>query len=194
MREALTELLYARYPVLFAEHSLDAATSSMVWGFQHDDGWFAIIDALSSVLADHMPAATAVEVKQKMGALRFSLREGDAFTEGACAAAKQFSLTISEVSGRRGSLMARQRRWLKTLAPGELKDFVPLPAAAEPLNEHEVQGTTLSADPHGAIRVAAAVGADAFHHAMALRLDPETGACGPVDDQGLMPLRRPESR
>ena len=44
MREALTRLLYSRYPVLFAEHRLDAAESGMAWGFQHGDGWFAIVD------------------------------------------------------------------------------------------------------------------------------------------------------
>jgi len=187
MREALTQLLYSRYPVLFGEHRLDQAATSMVWGFQHDDGWFAIVDVLAGIIAAHAPEATAVEVKQKMGALRFSLREDDTFTREACAAAGQFSRTISEVSGRRGMLMVgRQGRWLKTLAPGELDGFVPAAPPVAASGASACADDDLKAAPSRGAPKDEAGGADAFRQAMAHRLHPVTGACRPVDDQGEM--------
>ena len=187
MRDALTQLLYSRYPVLFAEHGLDVTKSGMAWGFQHDDGWFAIVDALASVLIAHAPGATAADVKHKMGALRFSLHEGDAFTSGACAAAERFSMTVSEMSGRHGILMVgRQGRWLKTLALGELAGFVPVrsqaPGACCCSLEDDTVHAGLDSNPSGP----QADGAHAFHQAMLKRLHPMTGASGPVNDQGLM--------
>lgn len=187
MREALTRLLYSRYPVLFAEHRLDAAESGMAWGFQHDDGWFAIVDALAAVITAYAPMAVAYQVKQKMGALRVTLHEGDAFTRAACTAAERFSQTISEVSGRRGMLMVRrQGRWLKILAPGEIADFVPVgprtaDSAEESLTDEEIDDTH---EAYAATFYAA--GEAAFRDAMARRLHPITGDCGPVNDQGEM--------
>ena len=187
MRDALTQLLYNRYPVLFAEHRLDATESGMAWGFQHDDGWFAIVDALADVVTAHAPLATAAQAKEKFGALRVYLNKGDAYTRGACDAAERFSRNISEVSGRRGVLMAgRQGRWLKTLAPGELADFVPV--------DHEPTGACgaspaddeLCAPPRQKITAPQAAAAQAFHQAMTKRLHPITGDCGPVNDQGNM--------
>ena len=187
MREALTRLLYSRYPVLFAEHRLDAAETGMAWGFQHDDGWFALVDALAAVITSYAPMAVAQQVKQKTGALRITLREGDAFVRGACAAAERFSRTISEVSGRRGILMVgRQGRWLKTLAPGEIADFVPVrprtaDPAAESLSDEEIDD---GREPYAETLYAA--GEAAFHEAMARRRHPVTGDCGPVNDRGEM--------
>lgn len=187
MREALTLLLCSRYPVLFAEYRLDAAEAGMAWGFQHDDGWFALVDALAAVVTAYAPMAVAQQVKQKMGVLRVSLREGDAFTRGACAAAERFSQTISEVSGRRGMLMVRRLgRWLKTRAPGEIADFVPIRprtagSAEENLADEEIDDIC---EPYAATFYAA--GEAAFHDAMARRLHPITGDCGPVNDQGEM--------
>lgn len=187
MRDALTQLLYNRYPILFAEHRLDASESGMAWGFQHDDGWFAIVEALASVVTAHAPGATAAHVKQKMGGLRFSLNEGDAFTRGACAAAERFSLTISEVSGRRGVLMVRRKGfWLRTLAPGELAGFVPVPREAPDACEGSLADDVLDAAPKPSTPQPHAEGAQAFHQAMASRLHPITGECGPVDDRGII--------
>jgi hypothetical protein len=187
MRDALTELLYRRYPTLFAEHRLDVAESGMAWGFQHDDGWFAIVDALASVVTKHLPGAAAAQVKQKMGALRFYLHGGDAFTHGACAAAELFSRTISEVSGRCGVLMVgRQGRWLKTLAPGELGGYVPVPSKPPGTGAARLADSKICAAPQSDTPQPQTVGAQAFHQAIAPRLHPITGDCGPVDDQGFM--------
>ncbi len=181
MRKGLTLLLYSRYPVLFAEHRFSPAETGMAWGFQHDDGWFGVVDALAAVITAHAPAASAVQVKQDMGALRFTLREGDAFTHGACAAAERFSKGVSEVSGRRGVLMVgRQGRWLKTLAPGEMAGFVPV----QPLAEASGEDNSADDEPGAFEESAALAGAAAFQQAMAHRLHPVTGACGPVDDRG----------
>lgn len=187
MREALTRLLYSRYPMLFAEHHLDAAETGMARGFEHDDGWFAVVDALTAVIAANAPMAVAQQVKQRMGALRVTLHQGDAFMRGACAAAERFSQTISEVSGRRGILMVRkQGRWLKTLALGDFADFVPVgrqttDSAAEGHSDEEIDD---GGEPYAATLYAA--GEAAFHDAMARRLHPITGDGGPVNDHGEM--------
>lgn len=187
MRDALTQLLYNRYPVLFAEHRLDASESGMAWGFQHGDGWFAIVEALASVVTAQAPLATAAQVKQKFGALRVYLNKGDAYTRGACNAAERFSLTISEVSGRRGVLMVRRKGfWLRTLAPGELAGFVPVPREAPGACEGSPADDVLDAAPQPSTSQLHAEGAEAFHQAMASRLHPITGACGPVEDRGII--------
>ncbi len=47
MREALQNLLYARYPHLYRQKNLPMSQTCMCWGFSCDDGWFVIIDSLS---------------------------------------------------------------------------------------------------------------------------------------------------
>ncbi len=187
MREALTQLLYTRYPVLFAEHRLDATESGMAWGFQHDDGWFAIVDALAAVISAHAQSAVASSVKQKLGGLRFSLHTDDDFTKGACGAAAGFAATMSEVSGRRGVLMVGRRgRWLQTLAPGEFDGFSPVEPETPEAGISNVVDIECTAAPKPEKEQTQAAGAEAFHQAMAKRLHLITGDCGPVDDQGLL--------
>ena len=187
MREALTQLLYTRYPVLFAEHRLDATESGMAWGFQHDDGWFAIVDVLAAVISAHAPSAVASSVKQKFGGLRFSLNKDDDLTKGACGAAAGFAATISEVSGRRGVLMVGRRgRCLQTLALGELDGFVPVEPETPAAGFSNLGDIECTAAPKPNTALTEAAGAEAFHQAMAKRLHLITGDCGPVDDQGLL--------
>ena len=180
MREALTKLLYDRYSILFAEHRLDASESGMAWGFQHDDGWFAIVDALAAVLTAHRPDAVAVSVKQKMGRFVLYLKERDTFSDGACFAAGSFSRAISELSGRPGVLMSRRGGGLRTLAAGELPDYAPVP----PLVWDRYGDGPIDRIADAGLTPSAMAGERAFHDVMALRVDPVTGACGPVDDCG----------
>jgi hypothetical protein len=126
VREPLTELLYGRYPHLYRERLIPAARSSMAWGFQHGDGWFAVVDALSNVISEQDPLARMTQVKQDGGAMRTIVDGGTEFSSGAIAVAARFSQTSCERSGRRGMLMVRNRRSLQTLAPDEDREFSPV--------------------------------------------------------------------
>ena len=75
MRSTLTELLYRRYPRLYAERHLSTRQSVMPFGFEHDDGWFAIVDVLSGLLEPR--GVVARQVKEKLGGLRYYYRGGD---------------------------------------------------------------------------------------------------------------------
>ncbi len=61
MRLALSDLLRCRYPTFFRLHP----------GFEHKDGWFAIIDALSETITALNPQAYVVQAKEKFGTLSF---------------------------------------------------------------------------------------------------------------------------
>ena len=83
-------------------------------GFAVGDGWFHLIDRLSTKLAID-PDLVAVQVKEKFGALRFyisgrsNLRPELRAAIGKAAAASQ---RTCEVCGKRGKLAARRRGWL----------------------------------------------------------------------------------
>jgi hypothetical protein len=46
MNEELDKQLCEKYPLLFKDRNGDMRTTAMVWGFEHGDGWFNIIDVL----------------------------------------------------------------------------------------------------------------------------------------------------
>lgn len=123
MTQALDDLLCQRYPALYADRHGDKQSTAMCWGFEHGDGWFAIVDALSETLtaqaiAASAPCPAAQQVKQKAGSLRFRI---EVPTPGrhAIALAEEMSRRVCEVSGRPGRLSCFGRRRLATLAPGE---------------------------------------------------------------------------
>ena len=86
MNQENTNTLYERYPRLYQGRTLSLQESQMSWGFACGDGWFALIDRLSSQIEaecermrkeegwreDQLPIA--IQVKEKTGSLRFHLR------------------------------------------------------------------------------------------------------------------------
>ena len=105
VRSTLTELLYRRYPRLYAERHLSTRQSVMPFGFEHDDGWFAIVDVLSGLLEPR--GVVARQVKEKLGGLRYYYRGGDEeWCRGAAQVAIALSLKVCQFSGRHGRLMA----------------------------------------------------------------------------------------
>jgi hypothetical protein len=121
MRAALDDLLCRRYPELYANRNADMRSTCMCWGFDHGDGWFAIIDALSEVLttnakADGRPVQPVTQVKEKFGTLRFyhGATEAD---DGAVDMAEEISERICEQTGKPGRLTCKSR-WYATRVPG----------------------------------------------------------------------------
>ena len=122
MTQALDDLLCQRYPALYADRHGDKQSTSMCWGFEHGDGWFATVDALSETLTAQastagVPCPAVQQVKQKVGSLRFRV-EVPAPGRHAIALAEEISRRVCEVSGRPGRLSCFGRRRLATLAPG----------------------------------------------------------------------------
>jgi uncharacterized protein with HEPN domain len=110
-------VLVERYPRLYRaadEQPIGMNVSFARQGFAVGDGWFHLIDRLSTKLATD-PDLVAVQVKEKFGALRFyisgrsNLRPKLRAAIGKAAAASQ---RTCEVCGKRGKLAARRRGWL----------------------------------------------------------------------------------
>ena len=81
VRSTLTELLYRRYPRLYGERHLSTRQSVMPFGFEHDDGWFVIIDVLSGLLEQRDVLAT--QVKEKFATLDYYFRGDGGSSQGA---------------------------------------------------------------------------------------------------------------
>ncbi|SUE63181.1 hypothetical protein [Roseomonas gilardii] len=105
MRPSLEALLHARHPTVFAAGR----------GCQHADGWFALVDALATVLAGR--GVEAAQVKEKFGELRFytAADPGD-FGSGAIQAATAYSRAVCEETGLPGMTM-RRRGYYRTVSP-----------------------------------------------------------------------------
>ena len=102
MRRELDELLCERYPLIFAQRTMDA--SCMSQGFSCADGWFTLIDALCECLQfdiDHNggPQVVAVQVKEKLGALRFYVRPSSERQRGMIDLACAMSTRLCEKCG-----------------------------------------------------------------------------------------------
>lgn len=54
MKQELDELLCKKYPKIFKDRYADMTTTAMCWGFEHDSGWFNIIDLLCSQIQGHI--------------------------------------------------------------------------------------------------------------------------------------------
>lgn len=76
MDRRLDEALCSRHPRIFAERHGDPSITSMCWGFEVNDSWFALIDVLCRELQRETdergaPQIVATQVKEKAGELRF---------------------------------------------------------------------------------------------------------------------------
>lgn len=115
MRSSLSLLLTRRYPALYG------SSDEREFAFAHDDGWFAILDALSETLVSNAESEgrspqRVAQVKEKLGTLRFYFGHGEA-DGGAITMAEEMSGRLCEVTGRPGRLGSRAG-WRATRAPG----------------------------------------------------------------------------
>ena len=82
MKKELEELLYQRYPALFAERTLSPQETGMCWGIACSDGWVDLIDTFCKkiqfgIKQGYTPPVRVSQVKEKCGALRFHTRSGN---------------------------------------------------------------------------------------------------------------------
>lgn len=102
----------------------------MCFGFQHDDGWFAVAAALSDAISKAAPTAQVTGWKAKFAQLSVWLDSGNARCDGAIEAASNITQRISERSGKPGRPMFKPRS-VKVLAPDESADWLP----ADPMHD-----------------------------------------------------------
>lgn len=135
MEDELDETLFSRWPEIYRGRHEPLSRNLMGFGFECRNGWFGILDALSSVLTIHAraldrPPPRALQVKEKFGTLRFYAHGDDAFDTGAIALAEEMSARICETSGAPGRLSLRGG-WYATFSPAVAaqKGFVSRPSA-----------------------------------------------------------------
>ncbi len=80
MNPELDRALWERWPLIFSERHGDSASTAMCWGFECGDGWYGLIDDLCEALQgetdnEGAPQIGAMQVKEKLGSLRFRARE-----------------------------------------------------------------------------------------------------------------------
>jgi hypothetical protein len=54
MREELDNKLCAKYPKIFRDRNAPMNQTCMCWGFEHDDGWYNIIDMMCANIQHHI--------------------------------------------------------------------------------------------------------------------------------------------
>ena len=139
MTEERDKTLCAKYPKIFRNRRGDPKQTLMCFGFEHDDGWFDIIDTLCHTIQHHldwkrgsdkfkgMPdeewdechQTVAVQVKEKWGGLRFYVSNSDDYIDGAISLAESLSLRTCEQCGAPGK--PRGGGWVRTLCDGHVK-------------------------------------------------------------------------
>jgi len=122
MNKRLENKLFKKYPKLFPNgRKVDSRKSLMTFGFECDDGWYWLIDKLSEDIQNytdnnlkHQPIV--VQVKEKMGGLRYYLENGHETIHGMIWFAESLSYSICE---KCGSLEGKpnDKGWIKTLCP-----------------------------------------------------------------------------
>ena len=139
MTEERDKALCAKYPKIFRNRRGDPKQTLMCFGFEHDDGWYDIIDTLCHTIQHHLDwkrgrdefktltdaewdeghGTVAVQVKEKWGGLRFYVSNSDDYIDGAISLAESLSLRTCEQCGAPGK--PRGGGWVRTLCDSHVK-------------------------------------------------------------------------
>jgi len=123
MKEELDNILCKKYPLIFAQRNMPMTQTAMCWGFDHDNGWFNILNQLCMQIQGHIdwqnreteviPQVVATQVKQKYGTLRFYYSGGDEVIDGMVRMAEAMSAVTCEVCGDVGKVR-NDNAWVYT--------------------------------------------------------------------------------
>jgi hypothetical protein len=139
MTEEKDKSLCERYPKIFCDRRGDPRQTLMCFGFEHDDGWYDIVDTLCNTIQHHLDwkrkksdfkdltdaewdeghQTVAVQVKEKWGGLRFYVINSDDYIDGAIALAESLALRTCEICGAPGK--PRGGGWVRTLCDSHVK-------------------------------------------------------------------------
>ena len=136
MTEEKDRLLVEMYPKMFTNRDKSIVESPLAFGFEHEDGWYQLLDTLCHFLQfqtdnNHYPQVIADQVKEKFGVLNFyyhteeiehpNPRRNDGFLDGAIEFAQSMSAHICEICGLPGETRSFHG-WLQTLCPTHTKE------------------------------------------------------------------------
>jgi len=112
MNEKNTELLFTKYPKLYADKDTPMTISLMCFGFECGDGWFDLINELSEKIETYNNTITenfckAVQVKEKYGTLRFYVDNGTDEIYKWIDDAEKISEKTCETCGKPGKLITK---------------------------------------------------------------------------------------
>lgn len=112
MRKELDDYLVNKYSKIFVDRNADMKTTAMCWGFEHDDGWFWLLDQLCGSIQSYIDInnkhrngdeqisqVVATQVKEKFGRLCFYYNGGDEYIDGMVSLAEDMSGNICENCG-----------------------------------------------------------------------------------------------
>ncbi len=119
MKPHLEARLYDAFPLLYAEHTLPREFYPMDWGCTCGDGWLSLLWDLSCDLNDLIqrePEAVrtnygAVQVKEKLGGLRFYMHRSTPAMQDCIMRAEAESLRTCDVRGEPGELLRGPGLW-----------------------------------------------------------------------------------
>jgi hypothetical protein len=128
MTQEKDEYLVKKYPLIFRDRYENMKKTAMCWGFEHDDGWFWLLDRLCDAIQDYIninnkyrhtddamiSQVVATQVKEKFGTLRFYYQGGDETIHGMVRLAEQMSANICEECGSKENVGCTQG-WYKVL-------------------------------------------------------------------------------
>lgn len=118
MNEQNTKHLVEKYPKLYQQVNMPMTQTCMCWGFECGDGWFKLIDELSSKIEawnNLNPAditVEAVQVKEKFGSLRFYYNGGDNYIDTLVSQAEMESEKTCEDCGKTPAKIESDCGWL----------------------------------------------------------------------------------
>jgi len=108
MNTTLQKKLFESFPKLYRETKLPTTKSCMGWGITCDDGWFQLIwnlsEKLEAEIKKNAPKACAIQVKEKLGTLRFYLRNATEKMQEYAGEAEAASTCLCERCGKAGTL------------------------------------------------------------------------------------------
>ena len=123
MNKELEKKLFTTFPRLFRRHGR-ARRRVNGYGICTDDGWYKLIHELCVQIQKHAAEndldPVALQVKEKLGGLRFYLRGADERIDALIDGAERRSFKICEVCGEPGQL--RAHGWLRTLCDKHYDD------------------------------------------------------------------------
>lgn len=122
MKAELDARLCQKYPSLYRDRHGDKTRTLMCWGFECGDGWYELIDVVSSLLTAHDQEICAVQVKEKFGTLRFYHHGVDRYSIAVESAAEALSMLICEVCGAPAKRQ-QQDGWISTLCEEHAHDY-----------------------------------------------------------------------
>jgi len=132
MNEANTRRLFEQFDQLYRGRHLPDTQNLMCYGFSCGDGWFTLIWHLSEQIEaycqTHLDAANlmVVQVKQKLGELRFYTQPNIWDVEYLIEAARIRSLQTCELTGTAGALCqlpSEVGSYYQTLSPAKAEEL-----------------------------------------------------------------------